>query len=351
MIKEGEIFVATDNMPFGDLKRLIDNRWKGKRIVVLCDENTEQHCLPLILSNLESLTDAEIISIPGGEPSKNLQMVERLIEAMLDLHIDRNAGLICLGGGVVTDIGGFLASVYKRGIEFIHIPTTLLGMVDASVGGKTGVNVGLLKNQIGNFSLPKCVWIYRPFLQTLPDRQLRSGFAEMMKHGLIANESHWRKSISIQDYSTIPAALIHESALIKESIVRADFRDSGRRKILNFGHTIGHAIESLSMTFNEALLHGESVAWGMVVEAHLSLAFGLKQEQFIEVQRAIEKTFQKPQIAESHFKTLIGIMSADKKNQGEAIGFVLLQDIGKPSIDQFISLEHIHLSLKKVFEW
>ena len=187
MIKEGEIFVATDNMPFGDLKRLIDNRWKGKRIVVLCDENTEQHCLPLILSNLESLTDAEIISIPGGEPSKNLQMVERLIEAMLDLHIDRNAGLICLGGGVVTDIGGFLASVYKRGIEFIHIPTTLLGMVDASVGGKTGVNVGLLKNQIGNFSLPKCVWIYRPFLQTLPDRQLRSGFAEMMKHGLIAN--------------------------------------------------------------------------------------------------------------------------------------------------------------------
>ena len=250
---------------FTEKQYIILNEFLNSRqyssVFVLADSNTEEHCLPLFLSNLSTESSIEIISIDAGEENKHIETCSGVWSALSELGADRKSILINLGGGVVTDLGGFVASTFKRGIDFINIPTTLLSMVDASVGGKTGVDLGALKNQVGVIVNPKMVLVDPQYIDTLPSEEYRSGYAEMLKHGLIQDNAYWNhlkdfKKISSEDIKE----LIHHSVGIKNKVVLEDPYEHGLRKILNFGHTLGHAIESYCLTQEDktTLLHGEA---------------------------------------------------------------------------------------------
>lgn len=304
---------------------------KYSKIFILVDENTHEHCLPILLGNLETTLEFEIIEIEAGEDLKTIETATHLWEILAEFQADRKAILLNLGGGVVTDLGGFVASTYKRGIHFVNIPTTLLGMCDASIGGKTGIDHGFLKNVIGTFAEPKQIFIYPPFLKTLPFPELRSGFAEMLKHGLIADKKHWNDLISIKNLtpdSVFP--FINTSMMIKEKVVKEDFTEQNIRKILNFGHTIGHAVESLFLQEGNAIPHGEAVAMGMICETHLSVLNGLMED---ETGTAIVEEIRKfyPYLSIQNFKTqdILEIIKNDKKNAGETINFSLLKEVGE----------------------
>ena len=231
---------------FTELNFFIQHQNPSK-IFILVDENTHEYCLPTLLGNLETTASFEIIEIEEGEQSKNINTAVQLWEILTEFSADRHSLLICLGGGVVTDIGGFIASTYKRGIPFIYLPTTLLAMADAAVGGKTGIDHLFLKNIIGTFAEPKQIFLFADYLRTLPFPQLKSGFAEMLKHGLIADAGHWQELISIENELSTEkiAPYLLQSAELKQKIVQKDFHEKHIRKILNFGHTVGHAVESL----------------------------------------------------------------------------------------------------------
>ncbi|MBK7957891.1 MAG: 3-dehydroquinate synthase [Bacteroidetes bacterium] len=244
------------------------------KILVLVDEHIEANCLPLLFSK-DSLIHFELIKIPSGEEHKTLDTCQLIWDQFNQHHVDRNAVLINLGGGVICDMGGFAASTYKRGIDFINIPTTILAMVDASYGGKTGINFNGIKNNIGVFKNAIETIIHPVFLQTLPFRELRSGWAEIIKHGLIADRDYFARIEPITELTKITEAawteIIRTSIQIKSSIVDQDPEEKGIRKILNFGHTIGHAIESASLKTDQPLLHGEAIAIGMLLEIELSV--------------------------------------------------------------------------------
>ena len=245
----------------------LNEHYSGRKKIILLDENTRRHCLPLLETK-----NAELLEIESGEKNKHIQTCTQLWKTLIDLGADRHSLLINLGGGVICDIGGFVASTFKRGIDFIHIPTTLLAQADASVGGKTGVDFANLKNQVGVFSNPKAVFVFPQFLDTLDERQLRSGFAEIIKHALIRDKTLWHtiQSVDVNDRSGL-TDVISQSLQIKNDIVTDDPFEKGLRKILNFGHTIGHAVESVSLRqHKKQLLHGEAVAIGMICEAYLS---------------------------------------------------------------------------------
>ena len=259
---------------------------------ILVDENTLQFCISDVIQNVEILKDAEVIETESGEENKVIEVVTQVWLAMSDLHADRKALVINLGGGVLGDMGGFIASTYKRGLDFINIPTTLLSMVDSSVGGKLGIDLGGLKNQIGVFNFPKGVFIDPQFLSTLEPRQLKSGFAEVLKHALIKGANYWDevKNIDLQEFEDW-TKIIHHSVEIKNQVVLKDPKEKGERKILNFGHTIGHAIETYHLeNFKDFYLHGEAIAIGMVVEAILSVEkTNLKEEQLNELKIFIKQ--------------------------------------------------------------
>lgn len=232
------------------------------RKFILVDENTISHCLPVLMMNVPSLARAEVIEIESGEKNKNIDIAIRLWEVLTELQADRRSVLLNLGGGVIGDIGGFVASTFKRGIDFLNVPTSLLAQVDASVGGKVGIDLNGLKNQIGVFKNPASVYIYPDFLKTLPKREVLAGFAEMLKHGLVLDEGHFYE-LKAFDLSRIDhlEALIMRSVHLKNEIVLDDPKEKNQRKLLNFGHTIGHALETYAlenMTFS--LPHGEAVA-------------------------------------------------------------------------------------------
>ena len=243
------------------------------KIFILVDENTSQYCLPHLLNNLATEIEIEIIELEVGEIHKNIATCTEVWGALSDLGGDRKSILINLGGGVISDLGGFVACTFKRGIDFINIPTTLLSMVDASIGGKNGVDLGNLKNQIGIIREPKAVIIDTQFLSTLPQNEMRSGLAEMLKHGLIFDEKYWNefKDLNQKDFADFDQ-LIHRSVEIKNEIVMQDPTENGIRKALNFGHTLGHAIESyfLENENKKTLLHGEAIAVGMILESYIS---------------------------------------------------------------------------------
>jgi 3-dehydroquinate synthase len=250
-----------------------------------------------------------------------------------------------LGGGVVTDLGGFIASTYMRGISYINIPTSLLAMVDASVGGKTGVDLGALKNQVGIINEGVMVGIDTSFLSTLPQNEMVSGFAEMLKHGLIYDKAYWNTLTNLEnlDISDLDR-LIYESVVIKNKVVSEDPTEQGLRKILNFGHTLGHAIESYFLEHSEKtpLLHGEAIATGMILEAYLSIkTCGLSKNEFETVTEGILKTFTKISITKEDQKIIIDLLKHDKKNSHGVVKFVLLEAIGKPKIDCVVSNELI----------
>jgi 3-dehydroquinate synthase len=243
--------------------------------------------------------------------------------------------MINLGGGVITDLGGFVASCFKRGIDFINVPTTLLSMVDASIGGKTGVDLGPLKNQIGVINQPVMVLVVTDFLDTLEERQLNSGFAEMLKHGLIRDKKYWEELKLLSHFDAMDE-FIHDSVLIKNEVVLQDPTEQQLRKILNFGHTLGHAIESyfLESSVHPTLLHGEAIAIGMILEAYLSTELlGLPQTDLEDIKATFLKRYPKISFSDTDIHNILELMKFDKKNSHGNINFVLLKGIGNPEID------------------
>jgi 3-dehydroquinate synthase len=319
---------------------------KYSRFFILTDEHTSKHCLEYITSKVDP-DKYDLLEISAGEESKTIDFCIGIWKMLIDFDADRNSLLINLGGGVVTDLGGFAASTYKRGIDFIHIPTTLLSQVDASIGGKTGIDIDNLKNIIGTFTQPKAVFIEHTFLQTLPARQIKSGLAEMLKHGLIADAAYW-EALKLSDFEHPTAELVYESILIKNKVVMADPTERGLRKILNFGHTIGHALESYSLDKDKnPLTHGEAIAAGMVCEAWLShQKAGLSAEALQEITDTFLSIYGKYTIKEASYPALRGIMKKDKKNQGGKINCSLLTKIGETQIDNICTDDELCDSLK-----
>lgn len=315
------------------------------KLFILVDSNTHELCLPDFLANLVTDIVIDVIEIENGEIFKNIETCTGVWNAISELGGDRKGLILNLGGGVVTDLGGFVAATYMRGIDFVNVPTTLLSMVDASVGGKTGVDLGALKNQVGVFATPQMVLIITDFLKTLPAEELRSGMAEMMKHGLIADISYWDnfKNLKSLSYSDLDS-LIYTSVLIKNEVVLADLKEQNLRKTLNFGHTLGHAIESFYLTSasHRTLLHGEAIAIGMILAAYLSYeVLNLSLETVEEIKHTIVNYFEKISLEESDYNTIINLMKHDKKNAYGNVNFVLLEAIGKPKIDIVVSNELI----------
>lgn len=312
-------------------------------VFVLVDENTHEHCLPLLLSEIHENLLIEIIEIPAGEENKAIEIAVQVWETLAETRTSRKSVMINLGGGMVTDMGGFIASTFKRGIDFINIPTSLLAMVDASVGGKTGIDLNGIKNIIGTFSMPELTLIHPEFLQTLPEREFRSGLAEMLKHGLIQDRNHWLKLIEIENYNLETVRyLIEESVRIKQEIVENDPFENGLRKVLNFGHTIGHAIESQLLQTENPLLHGEAIAVGMMIESILSYENELiSKDELDEIFTNLIRIFGEVPVEEETIPDLLLWMKNDKKNQNDQINFSLLDGIGKCKFDVFLSENQI----------
>ncbi|MFY0654861.1 MAG: 3-dehydroquinate synthase [Cyclobacteriaceae bacterium] len=301
-------------------------------VAVLCDENTEEHCLPLVL---DALPEHWLLKIKSGEENKTIDTCSKIWDGLTQGGFDRNSLLINLGGGVIGDMGGFAASTYKRGIDFINIPTTLLAQVDASVGGKLGIDFMGFKNHIGLFKEPKVIFIDSVFFDTLPAAEMRSGFAEVIKHGLIADATYWE---SIADFDLSNGAwneLVSTSVEIKRQVVKEDPFEGGLRKILNFGHTIGHGIESTYLNHTSGrLLHGEAIAKGMICEAFLSTKkTGLTQDALESITTYLLKVFGHAKIEEKYFEKIIELIYQDKKNKGKVINSSLLKSIGNCAVN------------------
>lgn len=312
------------------LSRFVQEQQYSK-VLILVDRNTAEYCLPIVQANVPGLDDYDIIEIDPGEENKNIDFCIGIWKMMLDFGADRNSLLINLGGGVVTDIGGFAAATFKRGFDFVQVPTTLLAQVDASVGGKTGIDLDGVKNIIGTFTQPKAVFISNLFLETLDERQQLSGMAEVIKHGLIRDAEFYRTISTLPAGGILPEHIRHSIA-IKNEVVMADPLESGLRKILNFGHTIGHAIETQSLLSSngDPLLHGEAIAAGMICEAYLSTRIaGLSQTALDEISNQISERYGWVPMPASDDSALLGIMANDKKNEQERIGFALLSAIGQ----------------------
>lgn len=315
------------------------------KIALLTDEHTSRHCLPRIRQVLpENCTSIEVRS---GEENKTLQSCAHIWEELTLAGFDRKGLLINLGGGVLTDMGGFCAATYKRGIRFINIPTTLLSQVDASVGGKLGIDFMSYKNHIGLFQEPEAVLIDAGFLETLSLKELRSGYAEVVKHALIANAGHWDKLQQTHWQQHPWQEIIRHSIAIKQQVVSQDPTEQGLRKILNFGHTVGHAVESYFLEHGPKLLHGEAVALGMLCEAWLSTQkAGLSLQELRHIGRYISEVWQLPTIPEEAFHTLTALALQDKKNEKGIIKCTLLARIGQAVYDQPVSKTDIADALR-----
>lgn len=316
------------------------------KIFILVDNNTHSFCLPSFLEKLETTSIIEIIEIEDGEINKTIETCVGVWNALSELDADRKSLLINIGGGVITDLGGFVASTFKRGIAYINVPTTLLAMVDASVGGKTGVDLGHLKNQIGVINTPHMVLVDTSFLSTLPENQMKSGLAEMLKHGLITGETYWNhfKDISNIFLNNLDS-LIYDSIIIKRNVVEKDPYEANLRKTLNFGHTLGHAIESyfLSNPEKTTLLHGEAIIVGMILECFISSELtNFPLETTKEIKSLFKNYYGEIDIKESEYNTIIELLKYDKKNEHGNINFVLLEAIGTPKIDCLVDDDLIH---------
>lgn len=330
-------------------------RLRPSAIHLLGDENTLRHCLPELLAHVPALRTATTLAIPPGEGSKALPMGQAVWEHLADHAADRQALLLCLGGGVVSDLGGFVASTYKRGIRCIHVPTTLLAMVDAAIGGKTGIDLGGIKNLVGTFHDPLSVHLHVPFLRSLGKRHLLNGLAEMIKHGLVRDTAHWEAiaQAPLHDLDAL-APLIHASAAIKAAIVNDDPREVGDRKLLNFGHSIGHGIEAFSWESPQrALLHGEAVAIGMQCEAYISWRMDLlDRPAYDRIATQLRTLFRPFKLAETDAHRIVQLMRNDKKNAASELRFTLLTAIGKGRVDVPVTaaqvleaLEHYRLAV------
>jgi len=318
-----------------ELHKIVQNYPVGK-IFLLTDQNAAVFCLPIIQSVLDEFNIRQVV-IPAGEENKNIQSVGLVWNFLSKEGADRKSLLINLGGGMLTDLGGFAASTFKRGMDFVNIPTTLLAQVDASLGGKTGFNFNGLKNEIGVFNEPNSVLINVNFLRTIDHENFLSGYAEMLKHGLIKNLKHWQE-LMVYDLDNVNYEILQEiiahSVAIKEWHVLNDLREQNIRKALNFGHTIGHAFESYAMKKGRPILHGYAVVYGMIAELYLSFRqCGLEMKQLEGISSWLLDKYGKFEIHESDFEALYQLMTHDKKNEGKRINFTLISEIGKVEIN------------------
>lgn len=323
-----------------ELKDLLSHQAYSKNGIIT-DNNTLSYCYPLI-KNI--LPEHQLMEVPAGEEHKNIDTCQLIWKQLTDLYFDRHSLLIVLGGGVLGDMVGFCAATYKRGIDFILIPTTLLAQVDASVGGKLGIDFHDYKNQIGVFCEPKATIINASFLNTLPERELRSGFAEVIKHCLISDLAMWesirKKKLTDQDWNL----LVNHSVQFKKSVTDNDPKEKGLRKILNFGHTIGHALESYFLADGNRIFHGEAIAMGMVMESFIAYEKKMiSKEELEQITSYLMQTFEKQDMPWGD-ATVIQLVAQDKKNKGNEILMALPTGIGKAQWDVPVSEEELEKS-------
>lgn len=303
---------------------------KYSNYYIICDENTFEFCLPTLLFHSPLLNEAEIIELESGEDKKTLETCLQVWGALTDTGADKKSLIINLGGGVISDLGGFVASTFKRGIDCINIPTTLLSMVDASVGGKTGVDFEGIKNHIGTTSEPKGIFINPVFLETLSERQIKNGYAEIIKIALIADADFWKelkKLKSVKEFSS--EKVITKAIQLKNSIVKKDLYENDLRKSLNFGHNIGHALESALINQQKDILHGEAVAAGMIMEAEIAQFLKrISAKECKEIRDYISSIYIKIKITKETETQLLKYILHDKKNIGDNLCFALPKEIG-----------------------
>lgn len=321
---------------------------KHDRLFILADSNTSKLCLPIFTSQLSGF-NPQLITIEPDDTHKTLESLSHVWAEMGAGGGTRHSLLVNIGGGMVTDLGGFAASTFKRGIKYINIPTTLLSMVDASVGGKTGINFGGLKNEIGVFNNAQAVILDTIFLRTMDSENIRSGYAEMIKHALISSEAMWAELLAFDldnpDLNVL-RRLVADSVKVKERIVEQDPTERGLRKALNLGHTAGHAFESLAMRRGTPLLHGYAVAYGLVCELFLScVKCGFPTDKMRQTVGAIKEIYGKAMITCEDYPELFELMTHDKKNTAGTINFTLLGSIGDIKIDNIATQEEIHEAL------
>jgi len=331
-----------------DIQYILDNIQHDK-LFVLTDENTERLCFPQIES-IQKIKEAGHIIIKAGDSNKNVDTLSTVWKYLSENGATRHSLLINLGGGMLTDLGGFAAATFKRGIKCINIPTTLLGAVDAAVGGKTGINFNGLKNEVGAFAPAETVLIDSAFFRSLDHYNFLSGYAEMLKHSLIDNDEEWTKTISFDteniDYSLLQELVVN-SVAVKERIVEEDPFEKGIRKALNLGHTVGHAFESLSYEINRPMQHGYAVAWGLICELYLSLKLcNFPKEKLRQTIYFIKENYGEFYFDCNQYETLYELMTHDKKNESvDRINFTLLSDIGKIELNRTATKEDIFESI------
>lgn len=328
--------IIKSNKITDDLTAVLNNTTYDK-LFLLTDENTEHLCYPLIES-IPTIQNARRIVTPANDSNKTLENLVKVWQFLTTNGATRHSLLINLGGGMITDLGGFAAATYKRGIAYINIPTTLLGSVDASVGGKTGINFGGYKNEIGAFHPALHVLISAEFLNTLTPKDILSGYAEMIKHALLDSEDIWDKTLNFDlnkiDYDSLND-LVMKSVLIKQRIVEQDPFEKNIRKALNLGHTIGHAFESFALDNNRPVPHGYAVAWGLVAELYLShKVCNFPKEKLEAITKFIKQHYGAFSFNQENYDTLYQLMVHDKKNEGDTINFTLLADVGDIQINK-----------------
>lgn len=320
------------------------------KVVVLGDTNTIELCLPYLNLFSTYTANADIIEIDAGEGSKNIDICIGIWNMMLDYEMDRKSLLINLGGGMVSDIGAFAASTYMRGIDFINIPSTLLAMVDASHGGKNGIDVNDFKNIIGCFQPAKAVFIFPSLLNSLNEEEQLFGFAEIIKHGLIADEKHFENTVAYllaADQSNL-AEIIIDSILIKLNIVAIDPLDKKERKILNYGHSIGHAIESYFLSLEKPIHHGLAVLTGIIIENKIAVSQGvLAAETADSIESIIKNNFQLPKFPANAIPTILEFLMHDKKNIEDQIHLSLISKIGEGKIEQVCDIATVNTAIEQ----
>ncbi|MDD2286707.1 MAG: 3-dehydroquinate synthase [Paludibacter sp.] len=317
---------------------------KKANVFILTDDNSLKYCYPLI-RDLPCLKEAHLITIASGDENKNIDSAVKVWQYLSEHDANRKSLMINLGGGMITDIGGFVASTFKRGIEYINIPTTLLGAVDAATGGKTGINFLGLKNEIGVFNPARHVLIYIDFFKTLDKQNLRSGYAEMVKHALIDAWEEWRKVLDFNledvDFDVL-RTMVERSVRIKERIVEQDPKEQHLRKALNLGHTFAHAFETFSYRVNRPVLHGYAVMWGLLCELYLAhVKFGFPKKELLKLKYMTKEYYGMFSFDCNDYEILYELMTHDKKNESKEINFTLLSDIGEIQINQTASKEEI----------
>ena len=331
-----------------DFNQLLEKDYADSKKIIITDDRVAGLWVEHLVTNHPGLAKAEIIQIPEGEVFKTIEVCAQIWEALSEYEIGRSDLIINVGGGVITDLGGLVAALYKRGLDFINIPTTLLAQVDASVGGKTAVDLGPYKNQVGCFVDPQYVFVDHTFLSTLDEKQLISGYAEMLKHGLIADADYWKQlqSVDPKKWDTLLPYIKH-SVNIKKEIVEQDHKESGLRKVLNFGHSIGHGIEGYFLQKGEAVLHGYAVAWGMIAESHIAAEKGLLDRSVSEFLKSnLSGLYGLPKISQNDFKEIVLLIHNDKKNSKNRLLFSLIEQAGTPMFDQEVTEKEILDALK-----